>query len=198
MLIAILAGVIGIAILIVVLGKKAKSKRLKDKYYDALCSKYEFKKFVGATSAFSGKLFTAEGEHKGLDFKITEVIRKSGSSKKVFTNVEVIHHSGFDFRIAKETFFTHLIKYVGVTDIEFEDVELDKTYLFKSSDESSFREFMKPDILALLLSSAKNFNGLLEAKDNKLTYTVQSTLSDESMLEEIEAMMFLILTMKRS
>lgn len=195
---AIIGVVVLIFFIIILFGLQAKRDRLKDEYYGILSERYGWKKSKEKEFFLAAKTFQLEGVKDGYQIRIFELIKRSGKQKRYFTNIQVPLELDFKFKIGKENFFTHMIKLVGFTDIEFSNKEVDHEYLFKSDNEEAFKQFISSDHLTKLNTIKKKFHGVLEAEDGVLTYSVRGEINSDDKLAETEAIIDLMLSFSKS
>lgn len=127
------------------------------------------------------------GTRNGLPLEIYEYIVGSGKNQTVYTAIRYSQSPhDFQFRIGKENFFTRVGKKVGFKDIEFDNFELDKKFLFKSKDEDQFRAIMDYKLLHDLEGVVNSMRGTIENKNGALTYTMAGNASKPERFAELE------------
>lgn len=133
------------------------------------------------------KLPALTGTFRNNPVEIYEKVTGSGKHQTYFT---IITYTGtphnFQFSIGKEHFFSKMGKKIGFKDIEFDNHELDKKFLFKSKDEDQFRALMNYKILHDLEGVAEQLKGTIDHKDGVLTYTQLGVLTKEEHFEGVE------------
>ena len=127
------------------------------------------------------------GTRNGLPLEIYEYIVGSGKNQTVYTAIRYSQSPhDFQFRIGRENFFTKVGKKMGFKDIEFDNFELDKKFLFKSKDEEQFRALMDYKLLHDLEGIVKSIRGTIENKNGLLTYTMAGNASKPERFDELE------------
>lgn len=133
------------------------------------------------------KLPVLSGTFRNHPIELYEKVKGSGKNQTFYTIVELqgsLHN--FQFRIGKEHFFSKIGKKFGFKDIEFDQFELDKKFLFKSKDEEQFRALMNYKILHELEGIADHLKGSIEHIDGVLSYTQVGVLSKPEQFDGIE------------
>lgn len=127
------------------------------------------------------------GDHT-LD--IYEKVVGSGKHQTYYTVINFSNSPhNFQFRIGKEHFFSKIGKKMGFQDIEFDNHELDKLFLFKSDNEDQFRSIMNYKILHDLEGIAPKIKGGIQNENGNLNYTQLGVLSKPEQFEDIEAIL---------
>lgn len=127
------------------------------------------------------------GKWKEHYVEIYERIVGSGKNQTVYTQIKFSNSPhNFQFRIGKEHFFSKIGKAIGFKDIEFDDLEMDKKFLFKSKDEDRFRTLMNYKILHDLQGVEKAITGNIENKDGVLMYTLVGVLNKQEKVDDLE------------
>lgn len=167
--------------------KKRNAK--KEVQFKDIALKYNLE-FFKSKSFFEGTKLQLKGKYKDLPIEIYETIKGSGKHKVRYTNVSLACPDfGFSFSIGKENFLSRIGKWVGFNDIEFQDMQLDKTYLFKSKDESKFRALMTHDILAELSRIKLSMKGAINYDSKGLTYAMPVELTDSAKTSDLESIL---------
>ncbi len=187
-----IAGFIGIAVLILFLGFLAifvrKKNAKKETQFKDLANRYQLE-YYKTKSFFEGQKFQLKGQYKGIPIEIYEKVKGSGKQKVRYTIIKIESKDfGFKFSIGKENFLTRMGKWIGFNDIEFQDHELDRTFLFKSKDEQRFRSLINQEILAELSRIKESMKGAITFKDSALEYAVAHEMVDDlkrSQFEEV-------------
>lgn len=140
------------------------------------------------------------GTWKNHQIEIYENVVGSGKNQAFFTNIRFVNSPyQFDFRIVKEHLFSKMGKKLGINDIEFDNVELDKIYIFKSKDEASFRTIMDYNIQQRLLELAPKFKGTIRNENGNLTFVQAGVVSKPQHFEALEeTLMFMESLMSKS
>lgn len=165
-----------------------KQSKKKNDMYRALGLKLDMN--YSETKHMLVKVPHLSGTRNDRLFEIYEYIVGSGKNQTVYTAIRY-HKSphNFQFRIGKENFFTKVGKKMGFKDIEFDNMELDKTFLFKSKDEDQFRSIMDYKLLHDLEGIEKSIRGTIENKDGLLTYTVVGATNKQERFDDLENVM---------
>ncbi len=192
MLIPIVALVIIVFVALFVLGAQRKRESRKDIYYDRFKEQFQLEFLKNKSSIFVGKTFKLRGEIDNNSFTLEEEIRRMGKRRVYHTVVRFENSPGFDFKIGKENFFTRLGKLIGFKDIEFENHQIDRSYLFKSKNEEKFRAFITDEILYDLGRIKERFNGSIHADSSSLYYEFQGQIMSEEIFEDIEVIIALM------
>lgn len=133
------------------------------------------------------KLPVLTGTFRNHSIKLYEKVIGSGKNQTFYTIIEFPGSShNFQFRIGKEHFFSKIGKKIGFKDIEFDQFELDKKFLFKSKDEAQFRALMNYKILHELEAITEHLKGSIEHADGVLSYTQVGVLSKPEHFEGLE------------
>lgn len=137
------------------------------------------------------KLPVLTGTFRNHPIKLCEKVIGSGKNQTFYTIIEFTGSShDFQFRIGKEHFFSKIGKKIGFKDIEFDQFELDKKFLFKSKDEDQFRALMNYKILHALEAIDEHLKGSIEHVDDVLSYTQVGVLSKPEHFEGLEKVMY--------
>ncbi len=186
----ILFGALALFVLVIIWAVRYARKQSKKKndMYRALGLKLDMN--YSETKHMLVKVPHLSGTRNERLFEIYEHIVGSGKNQTVYTNIRY-HQSphNFQFRIGKENFFTKVGKKMGFKDIEFDNMELDKKFLFKSKDEEQFRTLMDYKLLHDLEGIVPSIRGTIENKDGLLTYTVVGATNKQERFEELENVM---------
>ncbi len=127
------------------------------------------------------------GNWKKNQIEIYERIVGAGKNQTIYTHAKFYNSPhNFQFRIGKEHFFSKMGKVIGFKDIEFDNLELDKKFLFKSKDEGQFRTVMNYKVLHDLEGIEKSLAGHIENKDGILMYTVVGTMNSKEKIAAFE------------
>lgn len=127
------------------------------------------------------------GNWQNHHVEIYERIVGSGKNQTVYTNIQFNRSPhNFEFRIGKEYFFSKIGKKIGFKDIEFDDLDLDKTFLFKSKEEDRFRTLMDYRILHDLQGVASSMRGSIKNQNGLLTYTFVGVANKPEKIAELE------------
>ncbi|UKN00482.1 hypothetical protein K6119_12145 [Paracrocinitomix mangrovi] len=134
-----------------------------------------------------------------LTIRIDEKIIGKGKSKKVYTQI-IFSDSPIkvDFKIGKETFFSKAGKIFGFKDIEFQDHQFDKTFLIKSSDESSFKAFLDYKKQALLSKNQHDLNGTLQCESGVFSYVSRMEIQKPSQITQLDHILELMLELQKN
>lgn len=192
MLIPLIAFIIIIVTVLFVLGAQRKQESKKDIYYGRLKEEYQAEVRKNKSALFSGRTYLAKGTYKETPFSVLEERRKTGRSKSTFTIIRFPSAGQIDFRIAKENFFSRMGKLIGFNDIEFNDHDLDRIFLFKSKDEKAFRSLMSPALLHELNLRKNHFQGAIEGNDEHLQYVFRGSIKGEEEYEYVQSMIRLL------
>lgn len=186
----ILFGALALFVLVIIWAVRYARKQSKKKndMYRALGLKLDMN--YSETKHMLVKVPHLSGNRNERLFEIYEQIVGSGKNQTIYTMIRY-HQSphNFQFRIGKENFFTKVGKKMGFKDIEFDNMELDKKFLFKSKDEEQFRTLMDYKLLHDLEGIVPSIRGTIENKDGLLTYTVVGATNKQERFEELENVM---------
>ena len=127
------------------------------------------------------------GRWRNHNVEVYEKIVGSGKNQTVYTNIRFSNSPhNFQFRIGKEHFFSKIGKKMGFKDIEFDNFELDKKFLFKSKDESEFRILMDYKLLHDLQGIEHCIKGNIQNDRNVLSYSMVGAITKAEKMEELE------------
>ena len=182
-LILFFGGLIGGLVLLIRYVKRTAQKKVE--WYKTwglkLNLEHSMKKYLLA------KLNTLAGELDGQPVIIYEKIVGSGKHQQLYTNITFQPNPfDFEFRIAKEGFFSKATKAFGAKDIEFGDDVFDKTFLLKSEDESKFRSLMDFRAQGALQAVEKNIAGSIMSTKTDFTYSYLGGFTKEAKVAELE------------
>lgn len=177
---------VGLIILIIFLVRYSqKLNKRKVTWYQnwalKLGLKHELVKYMFA------KLNVMSGSLEGCQVQIYEKIVGSGKNRSMHTFIEFSPNPfDFDFRIAKEGFFSKVGKSLGSKDIEFNDHEFDKTFLLKSKEEEKFRAIMDYPAQQALRGIEKDLIGSIYSQGDKFSYSIMGGFTKEEKIEDFE------------
>ena len=139
-----------------------------------------------------------EGFWRDKELLIYEKVVGSGKNQTILTIVEFpTSPYDFNFKIGKEHFFSKVGKKLGFKDIEFDNFELDKKFLFKSKDEDQFKSMMNYKLLYELSGIETSMVGRIENVDRKLTYTITGVANKPEKMANLESVLgFLVKLME--
>jgi len=192
MLIPIIVFVACFLIFFFILGAQRKLESKKDIYYNRLKEEYQAEVLKNKSALLSGRTYHARGQYQGTGFSVFEERRKTGRNRSNFTIIRFPSIGPVDFRIAKENFLTRMGKLIGFNDIEFNDYDIDRTFLFKSKDEKGFRTLMDHRRLNELAQRKESFDGALEGSGNYLQYVFRGQITDENAYDNVQSLMKLL------
>lgn len=142
------------------------------------------------------KLPTLSGKYSNKDVEVYEKIQGAGKNQTVFTIIQLKNTPhNFQFRIGKEHFFSKIGKKMGFHDIEFDNHELDKKFLFKSKDEDQFRSLMNYKVIYELEGIESKFKGSLMHDNHTLTYTQLGVLTKPVQFDDLEDVLKFLVTL---
>ena len=187
-----------LVVLLFVLGVRRKKYAKKDIHFGYLKEQYKFDLYKQNSGAFGPKVFSLKGSFEGTDVEVKEQVKRSYRNSVCYTHITLPAHFDFEFLIGKENFISLMWRAVGFKDIEFNDHQLDREYLFKSNNEEAFRELINHDILNELNRIGSIFKGQLECKDGELTYSFRGEIISEEVRQNVEELLsFMIKILSR-
>lgn len=180
-LIGLFGGLIALIVVLVRYGKK-KNKQKLERYRDLglkLGLEYSESKHFFIMVPHLG------GTRKGKRVEIFEQIVGSDKNQQVYSNVKIYNSHNFQFKIGKEHLFSKMGKALGLKDIEFDNFELDKKFLFKSKDEGQFRTLMDYQILQDLMQIESDIVGTIHNDAGVLSYSVLGDAGNDERMRRL-------------
>ncbi len=176
----------GLIYLLVRLTQRLNKKKLA--FYQTLSAELNMEHTV--EKQFTTKLNTLTGQQNGRPVQITERIIGAGKHQTIQTFVE-FKPSPFDFEftISKEHFFSKIGRKMGLKDIEFDDFDLDRTFLLKSKDEEKFKALLDYRMQAALKEIDEPLKGTIRSTDKAFEYHLLSTAYDEDAANRLKSIM---------
>lgn len=174
-----------IGLIVFLLRYSKKKSRQKNELYKSLGLKLNLT--YSESKHFLIMIPHLNGKWRDHYVEIYEKIVGSGKSQAVYTNIRFSKSPhNFQFRIGKEHFFSKAGKKMGFKDIEFDNFELDKKFLFKSKDESQFRSIMDYKLLHDLEEIVGCFRGDIYNQKGVMTYTMAGVANKPERIDELE------------
>jgi hypothetical protein len=181
--IAVLVGLIVLVIFLVRYGKKINQKKIV--WYQNWALKLGLQHEL-VKNGFA-KLNVLHGNIENCPVQIYEKMVGSGKNRAMHTYVEFTPSPfDFDFRIAKEGFFSKVGKTFGSKDIEFNDFEFDKKFLLKSKEEEKFRSIMDYKAQQALNGIEKDLFGSIHNSGGKFSYSIPGGFVKEEKIADFE------------
>lgn len=149
------------------------------------------------TKYFFSKLNQIKGEIDGIAIEINERMVGSGKNQQLVTDVIVHSNFNFNFKIGTEHLFSKAGKIFGINDIQLGDPEIDKKFLFKSSDEERFKQMMNYEMQHKLAGLGKSLKASINCENGKITYSIYGALAKQSNLENMEEVRVFIFNLMR-
>lgn len=186
MLIPVLVIILLLFITLIAFGVVKKRNAKKEIIFKALGSSLNLE-FYKTKSFFEGTKFQLKGTYQESPIEVFETSKGSGKHKVRYTNLKLACPDfGFNFSIGKENFLTRIGKWIGFKDIEFQNSQLDRFFLFKSKDEGKFRALMNHDILAELSRVKSSLKGAIKYDTEGLIYAMPVELVDNLKKNDFE------------
>ena len=180
---AVLIGLIVLVIFLVRYGKKINQKKIV--WYQNWALKLGLQHEL-VKNGFA-KLNVLHGNLDGCPVQIYEKMVGSGKNRAMHTYVEFTPSPfHFDFRIAKEGFFSKVGKTFGAKDIEFNDFEFDKKFLLKSKEEEKFRSILDYKAQHALSEIEKDLFGSIHNNGGKFSYSIPGGFAKEEKIADFE------------